>query len=256
MLASGRARITALAATVAVTFGLVALPVSPARAACASPGKLLAGSIAGNDGRYVHVLIGFDVHDRNGYKIDLSGCRIGGAYSKTLSINPDLGGAGAVDGEGLTKSWSIRLPANAADSWIEVYPKTNKPYGATDRSRYGAVMRKAVLPGSTAVKLRLPLVCGISSAGVTGKTGSIKGRVYMNGSLVQADRVRAWSREGDSNSRILGWGMGAGYPDGTYKVPALAAGQDYSLWITEKGQTIKRRLHVDACTGTVAAIRF
>lgn len=227
---------------VTVVAGLLAYAGAPAGAACSSPtSRTLSGTVEGQDDRYLYVLIGFDLHDASGHKIDMNGCPTSGAYSSTVSVNTlKLTGEGADSGTGLTKTWRLSgLPANAADAWVEVYPKTKKPYGATDVSRYGRVLRRRLPVPSSGIDLRLPLACGVVNNGEVGTNGGISGVVLDGGVPVTAHRVRAWTMAKHAPGRMLGWGMGPTPTDSTFSIAALAAEQSYTVWITRDGKTVK-----------------
>jgi hypothetical protein len=255
-------RFLATLATLAVPAALLA--ILPAQSALAAT-RTMTGTIEGSDGRAVNVMIAFDVHRRNGTKIDING---GGGYSATISLNKQVPVTGAAKGPGKVTTWSLTMPSDAAYVYIEVYPKSphasGQPYmqGPTSQYRYGQALRRALPAGSRNVALRLPLKCGFTG----GVTGGIKGRVTKGGHLVQPDRVRAWSTATDSpaNTKILGWNMGKSYASTglyqghyNYVVPNLAPGQGYTVWVTEGGRTITKKVaNVATCKGTALNFSF
>jgi len=247
-------RVASLAVSLAIVGGLAA-----AQPAAAST-KTMSGTIDGSDGRAVNALIGFDIHDKNGRKIDMNGKA---AYSAYKVINPTLPSTGGSKA-GRTTTWTLSgIPANAAYVYIEVYPKQKHPSNPriqlkTDQTRYGMALRRALPASSRGVQLRLPLVCG----NVGALTGGIKGRVTKGGKLVTASRVRAWSIAPDkaSSKKILGWNMGQakmyqGYYN--YVIPNLAVNQGYTVWVTYGGRTIKKTVrNVSVCKGSVMNFAF
>ena len=79
-------RVASLAVSLAIVGGLAA-----AQPAAATSTKTMSGTIDGSDGRAVNALIGFDIHDKNGRKIDMNGKA---AYSAYKVINPTLPSTG------------------------------------------------------------------------------------------------------------------------------------------------------------------
>jgi hypothetical protein len=253
-----RRRPRLLATALAVATVSVLLPVaapSPAGAACAANGgNRLAGTMQGEDGRFVWSLIGVEYFDGAGRKIRADGCpeHDPGAYSQIVRVNEHkLDGHGATSGSGLTKSWSIpNVPANAATVWIEAYPMTDEIHNPQpiSRVRYGHAMRRAVSLGSgtTRIDLRLPNRCGVDG----GTAGAISGRFIVDGRPVVPDRVWAWNTSPDGGHYIMGWGM-ADLRRGWFRLQHLAANQDYVVWATYRGQThVFEHLRVSACRDT------
>jgi hypothetical protein len=255
-------RLLATLAAAAVSAALLA--VLPAQGALAAI-RTMTGTIEGSDGRAVNALIAFDIHRRNGTKIDLNG---GGGYSATIAVNRQVPVTGAAKGPGKVTTWSLRMPADAAYVYIEVYGKSPHAsghpsmQGPSSQHRYGYALRRALPAASRNVALRLPVRCGYAG----GLTGGVKGRVTKAGRLVTPSRVRAWSTATDSaaNRKILGWNMGRAYgASGLYQryynmaVHNLAAGQGYTVWVTYGGRTITKKVrNVATCKGTVLNFAF
>ena len=226
--------VVALLASVAVS-----IAPAPAGAACAAPSsKQIAGTVSGEDGRFVSSQVGVELFDSQGRQIGMDGCPVTApGYAALAHTNLKssccylLPAEGSVDptydGRTLSHDWQVTgLPANAATAWIEVYPKKCcVPAGTTntDDSRYGRALRRPIPLPATGVDVRLPLRCGLSGGGVSGRAGAISGKVYDNGKLVSSNRVGAWSQEPDTEAKILGWGL-HGNGTGSFHVQVLAPG--------------------------------
>lgn len=250
-----------LATIAAVAVPAVLLAVLPAQSAMAAT-KTMTGTIEGADGRAVNFMLGFDVHRADGSKIDLDGDGTG--YSKKIYGNSSMNVNGAPKSSSTVTTWSLTMPSDAANVWIEVYP--NRPVGVTPyqppQTRYGPSMRRGLPPTSRNVALRLPVKCGFAG----GTTGGIKGRVTKAGRVVTPVRTRAWSLAPDSatNTKILGWNMGVQYATTSlyqgyysYVVPNLASAQGYVVWVTVGTTTIRKKISsVSACKGTTVNFAF
>jgi len=234
---SRRFRIAALAAA-AVTVGTLG-------AACAPPApKSIAGTIQGADGRFVDVMIGYDVIDAGGKKIEMDGLNNG--YSAIQRVNHCVPTNGAVAtqkcaGTGIqtTKNWSLKLPDNAVKVYIEVYPKAPSPTawlnnyrgytgpsaGSTDVSTYGRTFRRAIpVNGAVSnVSIVLPKVCGTPG----GTTGSLVGRIAGFG----AGKINAWSMSPDGTPS-MGFATGSIDANGYYRLDHLQSGQRYGVIAT------------------------
>lgn len=264
-----RARRSAVALLVAGLLSPVAVAVAPsASAACAAhTTRSISGVVYGVDNRDVNVSIGFDVESTSGTIINVSdGCAKTGGYSAPVQEkNHFVSGDGAarasrmydVNGvyKGLTtRTWSLTgLPSNAKSVWIEVYARkyTGSPcttcMGNVDTHKYGFVMRRRVLVGSTNVMLREPINCGYAGGANGAIAGTVKNRA---GQAVKPDRVYAWSMAADTNYSVMGWGTGA-TATGSYRVPALASGQSYAVQLTYKGVAYKKtQVPVSKCGTT------
>lgn len=167
--------------------------------------------------------------DANGDSIGLDGCPLSGGYATVISLNDDLDGLGTNSATGNTKSWSVSgLPANAATANIEVYPKS--PSG-TDTTRYGRSLRRSVPIPATSVDVVLPLNCGFSDNGVSGKNGSIAGFISKDGHGVDAHRVSAFSLSADTEAYPLGFGIDSEIIDGVFSIDSLAPDQPYIVFM-------------------------
>ena len=148
-------RLSSLIAAVGLIAGAILLiaPAPPAGAACASKTKSLAGTVEGEDGRFISAQVGIELFDSAGRKLKMDGCVMtAGGYSVSASVNIKpatvpccyiLPGSGTTEptynGYTLSKTWSVSgLPSNAATAWLEVYPKRAGGSPNTDSSRYGA----------------------------------------------------------------------------------------------------------------------
>jgi hypothetical protein len=234
--------------SLAVSFALVG-GLAAAQPASATSTRTMSGTILGSDGRAVNVMIGFDIQDRNGKRIDMNGSQ---PYSYIMKMNTDVPATGGAVTSSTETRWTLRnIPAAATHVYIEVYPKARHAayqshptyQGPTDQSRYGMSLRRALPASATNVALRMPVKCGVTG----GVTGGIKGRVTKGGKPVKPSRVVAWSTATDSaaSRKILGWNMGTiGTYQGYYQfvVPNLASGQGYTVWVTYGGRTIKKKV--------------
>ncbi len=209
--------------------------------------------------------VGVELFDSQGRQIGMDGCPVTAAGYATLAhtnlkspccyLLPAAGSADPTyEGRTLSHAWKVTgLPANAATAWIEVYPKKCcVPAGTTntDDSRYGRALRRPIPLSATGVDVRLPLRCGQSGGGVSGRAGAISGKVYDNGKLVSSNRVGARSQEPDTEAKILGWGL-HGNGAGSYHVQVLAPGT-YSVIATANGTS--RHIYgvqVAACQTTI-----
>jgi hypothetical protein len=234
-----RATATALATSVAVA-GLLTAGCTPQ-----TSGKVISGTIKGADGRIVDVLIGYDVIDGAGHKIDMGGARVG--YSAIQRLNHCVGTAGATAAQvcrfngQVTQvtgyNWSLALPSNAKTVYIEVYPKAPTPTawlnnyrgytgvaaGTTNTSTYALAYRRAIpVNGSVGnVSIVLPKVCGAG-----GTTASLVG--HISGWRAGATgSVNAWSLA--PNQPTMGFGLGKVNGSGNYRVDGLQSGQRYGL---------------------------
>ncbi|MEQ1787746.1 MAG: hypothetical protein ABL966_11880, partial [Acidimicrobiales bacterium] len=251
-------------ALIATTVVLAVAPPTAGAACAGSFTKQLAGTVEGEDGRYVSAQIGIELFDAAGRKLLMDGCVMtAGGYSKTVHTNVKPGnppccyilpGAGSAtspyNGYALSKAWSVSgIPSNAVTAWIEVYPKRAGASPNTDDSRYGRALRRPITLSNTSVGIDLPLRCGLSGNGVNGSTGAIQGRVYDNGVAVRATRVGAWTTDTDNGQRILGWSLDAP-TSSAYEVEPLAPGT-YSVIVTANGITKQLyNVRVNACQTT------
>lgn len=240
-------RLAALAVAVVTVVPLVCATTS------CSTSFTVSGTVRGSDGRFVDVMIGFDIFDSGGRKIRVNGGA--GGYSMIQRINYCLPSAGSTtaspcsDGSTTTFKWSAKLPSGTAKVYVEAWPKSasSTSYipppgyrgyigpnaGVTDTTYYGLSYRRELSPGSTNVSLLMPKQCGQSG----GRTGSLRGRVFglppgATGSM------NAWSLEAN-NYGILGMGLGRIYADGTYRIDGLEANSHYGLIGNAAGKTVR-----------------
>lgn len=239
--------------------GLGAVLAQPAGAVRLLP-QVLSGTIQGSDGRAVDALIGIDLHDARGRQIDRRGCVKSAAcpvngYAMSLRVNPDLDAEGSTDLRRWTTRWSVQVPANTASVYLEVYPQAAHLKG-TDESRYGSAMRHDVaVPTSGPVNVRLPL----DRCDLGGTTGTIEGTTTKGGKRVSVRRVVAWSLAADNNlaKPIIGWNIELPGPNGTYRIPNLASGQKYQVWVTTTAGLRKTfGVPVEPCATTRLDLRF
>jgi hypothetical protein len=251
-LRSRRVHVLALTA-VLVTSGVLS-------AACAPPpAKTISGTIQGADGHFVDTMIGFDVIDGAGNKINMGNLAQG--YSVIQRMNHCVGTAGAAasqtcagTGYVTTKNWSLRLPSNAAKVYIEVYPKapnstnwlsvpgyTGPAVGSTNLTTYARSFRRAVPVGGavTNVGIVLPKVCGVPG----GTTGSLVGHVAGLGT----GKITAWSMSPDGTTS-MGFSMGDINSAGNYRIDTLQSGQRYGVIATSGGRSVNRVDYTRATT--------
>ncbi|MCU1693810.1 MAG: hypothetical protein JWM64_2901 [Frankiales bacterium] len=222
--------------------------------------QTLSGTLLGSDGRAVGALIGIDLHDASGRQITKDGCvesrlcPVDG-YAMNLRVNPDLGAEGSTDTRAWDTRWSVQVPANTASVYLEVYPQASG-FGGTDESRYGSTMRHAVaVPTRGPVHLRLPL----DRCDLGGTTGTIVGTATKGGRRVSVRRVVGWSLAADNNvgRPILGWNIEPPGPNGTFRLPNLASGQKYQVWVTTTAGLKKTfGVPVRPCATTRLDLRF
>jgi hypothetical protein len=232
--------------------GLLATTATMGAAACGPPpAKSISGTIQGADGRYVDAMIGYDVLDSAGHKIDMGFLRQG--YSSIQRINHCVATSGSAAGgvcagtnRGITKNFSLTLPSNAATVYIEVYPKAPTPTdwvsspsytgpapGGTDLTTYARTFRRAIpVRGPvTNVGIVLPKVCGVAG----GTTGSLVG--HING--MGAGGITAWSMSPDG-TRSMGFSMGSINSAGNYRIDTLQSGQRYGVIATSGSRSINK----------------
>jgi hypothetical protein len=221
--------------------GLLATTATMGAAACGNPaGKSISGTVQGADGRYVDVMVGYDVLDSAGRKIDMGNLKQG--YSVIQRINHCVATSGSVGGgvcpgtnKGITKNFSLKLPSNAAKVYIEVYPKapnstdwisvpgyTGVATGSTNLTSYARTFRRAIPVGGpvTNVGIVLPKVCNTPG----GTTGSLVGHINNIG----AGKITAWSMSPDG-TRSMGFSMGTINSAGNYRIDTLQSGQRYGV---------------------------
>lgn len=251
-----RLRLALVCVLASVSAPFVAMPA--AGAACVGTSRTMNGTIQGADGRAVGSMLGFDVLDRYGRRIDARpgsstyGCVYGGGYSTTVRVNFDLPATGSTTTG--TKWWKVTVPTNATHTYIEAYASGPR-YAGTDQTRYGNSMRRKIpVPYPATIHMALPVVC---AAG--GTTGAINGYTTYKGVRAKADRVAAWSMgtENNGNNPILGWNVGASADNGYYKINNLQSGQTYTVRISKNGVTKQfYNVRVDKCRNTYLGAAF
>jgi hypothetical protein len=236
-------RINAALAVLALIVSTVVLVAAPASAACSPSTKTLSGTIQGEDGRFIHALIGVDLF-AGGTQINAQGCADpSAAYEYALTVNTQLGPDGATSGGGLTKTWSVQVPANATRAFIEVYPRSafTDPPGKTVKTRYGMAMEHDT-PVGTGIDLRLPLNCGLAANGAVGRTGAIEANVFRNGNAVTPTSVLVFSLGQVTGVDLKGMSVGDIRPGG-FRADALAGDQHYQVLIIQGG-SVRRLLWI------------
>jgi hypothetical protein len=251
-----RLRLALLCVTTSFVAPFVAMPA--AHAACVGTTPTFPAPPRGPHGRAVGAMLGFDVLDSAGRRIDARpgsstyGCVYGAGYSTTVRVNFDLGPEGSTTTG--TKWWKVTVPTNATHMYIESYP-TGARYAGTDERRYGHSMRRKIpVPYPATIHMALPLVCAVG-----GTTGAINGYTTYRGARAKADRVAAWSMgtENNGNNPILGWNVGASADNGYYKIDNLQSGQTYTVRISKGGVTKQfYNVRVDKCHNTYLGAAF
>jgi hypothetical protein len=232
--------------------GLLATTATMGAAACGTPaGKSISGTIQGADGRYVDVMVGYDVLDSAGRKIDMGNLKQG--YSVIQRMNHCVPTSGAVasqkcagTGRVTSKNFSLQLPSNASKVFIEVYPKaptstdwvattayTGPAPGSTNLTTYARTFRRAIPVGGAVanVGIVLPKVCGVPG----GTTGSLIGHIAGMG----AGKITAWSMSPDG-TRSMGFSMGDINAAGDYRIDTLQSGQRYGVIATSGSRSINK----------------
>jgi hypothetical protein len=205
--------------------------------------KIISGTIMGSDGKIVDVMLGFDVVDSAGHKIDLGGGKAG--YSAIQRLNHCVPASGAASSQTCPNTgyvtgynWSLKVPYNVQTVYIEVYPKAANSFdwlntptyvgpaaGTTDTSTYSLTYKRALpLPSSkSGVKIVLPKTCGVAGA----QTGSLAGSI-AGWPLGKTGTVNAWSNAANTLD-TQGFGLGVVDATGHYRINGLMAGQRYGL---------------------------
>jgi hypothetical protein len=236
-----RATATAMTVALAAT-GLLTSACTVMRTTGAP--KVISGTVMGADGKIVDVMMGFDVIDGAGNKINLGGARVG--YSAIERLNHCVGASGAVKPQKCKRTgyvtgynWQVTVPANATRLYIEVYPKeantfdwlnvpgyTGPAAGTTDLSTYGETYKRDLsLPGSISnVAIVLPKVCGTTGA----TTGTLAGHI-SGWPIGHTGVINAWSMA-PNNLPTQGFATGAVVNgSGNYRIDRLQSGQRYGL---------------------------
>lgn len=262
---------------------MVAAAVLPLATAACGPApytgpKTISGTLRGADGKYVDAMLGFDILDAQGRKIQANGSPVtNGGYGALVRLNWCLSSAGSSTstpgcaGTPFTDTWSLQLPSNAVSVYVEAYPKdpSNSSYlnnyrgytgpnpGTTDETTYGMTYRRhvAVLgAGATGVPLVAPTVCGQPG----GSTGTLWGYIYQGNTLwkATAGSTDAWSTEAD-NAPILGMNEGKVDPGvGTYHITNLQGASHYTIVATIGGVTKQWLTGVQPVVNACASTRF
>lgn len=211
----------------------------------------IGGAIFGYpDNRSVDAIIGMDLKNSAGQKVDIYGRAITtSGYSYVDRVNPTLTAEGST-GPGWDRHWgaasvSADLCVSGAitEGFFEIYPKD--PSGTTDKIRYGEASHyyQPITPGgNNQIGLRLP-----ARVEVGGNTGYVNGYLSFGGHRIppgNITRVRAFTHGRGPECGVEGLAASAdqlGYStslDATYyRIDALAGGrcgaptQRYTLYI-------------------------
>ncbi len=236
-----RASAVALAASLAAA-GLLSAGCTPVNTGT----RVISGTISGADGKIVDVLMGFDVLDAAGNKINLGG---GPGYSAMQRHNHCVGTSGATASQTCMfngqvtqvtgKSWSLVVPSNAVKVFIEVYPKAPTPTawldnyrgytgvaaGTTNTTTYATSYRAGMTIGNglSNVAVVIPKVCGTSG----GTTGSLYGHI-SGWPIGHAGSIHTWSF-GPASAATQGFATSSVNSSGDYRIDGLQSGQAYGV---------------------------
>ncbi|MCW2547689.1 MAG: hypothetical protein JWN96_2149 [Mycobacterium sp.] len=261
-------------ATAGMALAVAMVGVFSSACAPAASTKVISGTIKGADGHVVDVMLGFDVLDARGNKIDLGYLNAG--YSAIQRLNhcvPIQGATGTgvcpanyqastrihTDAQGTTYNWSLRVPANAVTVYVEAYPKEPTPNnwvsfrgytgpmpGTSNVTEYGMTHRRSVYVGAgsrSGISIVLPRACGNGAHATSGTmAGHISGwPAGVNGSIY------TWSTAPDQAT--LGFGVASVDGNGNYRLAALQGGQNYKVQAQGGGffRTATSSGNVNAC---------
>jgi hypothetical protein len=200
---------------------------------CAPLSKTVTGTLLGMDRRYADAMIDMDIQDAYGRTIDGNGCVGSSGYGLSVHLNYTVPASGASPGTdaaaGAVSRWSVRLPADAAKVYIEVYPQhpsSHPRYGGTDESHYGMTERPGLhLASGTTGPVRLALP--VASCAAPHGAGTLAGTFLSHGRVVRGVRVSAFSQASPPSDPLtqgpLGFGIWNGSA-GSYRIPLLASG--------------------------------
>lgn len=235
-------QISRLLTVITLVASFTVIGAAPASAGCVSGTRTFSGTIEGEDGRFVHAMIGIELFAGN-QRVDAHGCPSTQMYHIAERLNTSLGAEGAESSAGLTKTWSVQVPSNVTRAFVEVYPRSvnTSPPGGTDKARYGSTMHHDT-PITERPVIQLPLNCGLFGGGVSGGNGTISAQVFRNGKPVTPDRVHVFSLGPNDSPKILGWTVADIVPGG-FEAPHLAPNQHYQVFVTQGGST-KRALWI------------
>lgn len=239
-----KAKLFTYAVVLLVLIGIVSWYLPSQRAVAAAPGcsssrpTAITGSVVAYGGSYnnwsVNVLVGMDLHNAKGQKVNPAGGVIAGGYSATDAVNPTLAPPGAASGHDRTfganaSTGVLCVSSSVTRAYFEVYPKTTG--GITQKTYYGGAndQNMVVKPGATnRYSLRIP-----TSRTYSGNTGNINGYVNYRGKGISAGnlRFRVFPTSFGTACGVQGFSAGADYV-GTptskntfYRISNIAGGQ-------------------------------
>jgi hypothetical protein len=243
--------------TAGMAFAIAAVGVFSSACEPAATTKVISGTIKGADGHVVDVMLGFDVLDARGNKIDMGSINAG--YSAIQRLNhcvPIQGATGTgicpatthygqqTPAQATTYNWSLRVPSNAASVYVEVYPKEPTPNytvsyrgyvgpmpGTTNVTEYGMTHRRAInvaFGNVSNVSIVLPVACGNGNGGTTGTMAG-----HINGWYGGTGSIYTWSMSSDRPT--LGFGVANVDSGGNYRLAGLASGQSYKVQAQSPG---------------------
>jgi hypothetical protein len=265
----GRRTVTAGMAVAIAAVGVVSSACAPTPTT-----KVISGTIKGADGHVVDVMLGFDVLDARGNKIDMGFIKAGYSSIQRLNHCVPIQGTTAVGtcpanyqpstriqtaAQASTYKWSLTVPANAVTVYVEAYPKEPTPNnwvsfrgytgpmpGTTNVTKYGMTHRRSIYVGAGSVgnvAMVLPRACG---NGANATAGTLAGTIggWPRG---VTGSIYTWSTSADQPT--LGFGVANVDGNGVYKLPALQGNQNYKV----QAQTATGFFRTAANTGTVKA---
>lgn len=248
------ARLAAVGAAVALTFvaGPAARAATQIAAGCdAAHPTFIGGTIEGYpDSRAVNALIGIDMIDATGQRVDTDGrhgsdpqSHFCGGYGFCGSTNHTLGPQGSTD-PNLDKRWGSCVAASVQQVFVEAYPKDST--GKTNFARYGAAANyyEPITAGTTnLIAMRLP----VTWESAQGPTGWVNGYITFAGHKVPTaavTRVRAFTHGRGPECGVEGFsasatdlGPSASLDATFYKISYLAGGrcgatsQSYTVYV-------------------------
>jgi hypothetical protein len=237
-------------ATNMAVLGFTAAAAPAAAAGTVAPGctsdrpTSIGGAIYGYGGQFnnwtINAMVGIDLTDANGVKVNPDGSRYTGkSYPALDYVNPNLAQPGEASGGERTWGRSggdgpLCLSSNVKTVWLETYPKSTD--GTTDKTYFGGDQFHgwSVTPGAAnSYSLRLP-----TNDAHGGNTGGVNGYITQGGHKVNVGTtagtkkvtIRAWSNQGSCG--VFGFSAAADAfgPSGSldadyYRMDNLAGGQ-------------------------------
>ncbi len=211
-------RSSPLPLALAACLALVGAVLAATPAAAVAPGctaarpTALGGGIQGIDGRALNAVVGIDLVDASGARVDRDGRPVTApGYVYRDRVNPTTSPDGS-DDPSLTRTWGdpatsgdLCVATKVAKAYLEVYPQNEARYSVTTKSRYALAAHHAQTLRAGArndVLLRLPLVRRLG-----GQVGYVAGYVTYRGAAVDPAKlvIRVFPRRAGSECGIEGF---------------------------------------------------